>query len=73
MVTVVKERQIFLKDNIRIHFDKVKGLGKFLEIEIISNNFQKARKQMDKIISLLNLKENNFFNVSYSDLFIKKK
>lgn len=73
LVTVIKQRQIFLKDNIRIHLDTVKGLGKFLEIEIIYSNFQKARKQMEEIIFLLNLNENNFINVSYSDLLIKKK
>lgn len=32
---VDKQREIFLADNVRIHLDRVKGLGTFLELEAV--------------------------------------
>ena len=32
---VDKQREIFLVDNVRIHLDRVKGLGSFLELEAV--------------------------------------
>lgn len=73
LVTVTKDREIFIRNNFRIHLDKVKGLGKFLEIEVIFGSLVQARKQLKKLISELGLDENSFVKVSYSDLLINKK
>lgn len=74
IVTVKKHREIFIRDNIRIHLDKVKGLGSFLEIEIIYNNIHSAKKQLNEISEYIRLnKKNNFIKNSYSDLLIKRK
>jgi predicted adenylyl cyclase CyaB len=73
LVTVDKRRDIFIKKNTRIHLDKVRGLGKFLEIEIIYENFLKAKSQMKGLISLLKLDETNFIKESYSDLLINRR
>lgn len=73
LVRVVKKREIFIKDNVRIHLDSVKTLGKFLEIEVIYDNLSKAKIQMTKLIEDLNLNKKDFIKVSYSDLLINKK
>ncbi len=73
LISVQKKREIFIKDNIRIHLDNVKGLGKFLEVEIIYTNNKSPRSLMKEIILYLNLNENDFIQCSYSDLLIKQK
>ena len=71
-VVVDKEREIFIYDNIRIHLDKVKKLGSFLEIEIIYNSFKEAKKTMNELIEYFNLEEKDFIKESYSDMLIRK-
>lgn len=73
LVKVVKKRDIFIKDNIRIHLDTVKTLGKFLEIEVIYYDLSKAKIQMTKLIKDLKLNNKDFIRVSYSDLIINNK
>jgi len=73
IAAVEKSRDIFVRKNVRIHVDRVKKLGTFLEIEIIYENFQKARKQMNELIKELKLNRKNFIKKSYSDLIIKKR
>jgi predicted adenylyl cyclase CyaB len=72
LVTVEKVREIFLFDNIRIHLDKVKNLGEFLEFEVVFDSFQKARAQMKFLISYFKLDSKKFINNSYSDILLKK-
>lgn len=68
LVRVTKSREIYIHKNVRVHLDTVKGLGKFLEIEIIYKDLNSARKQMKGLITLLDLDEKKFIKNSYSDL-----
>lgn len=70
LVIVNKKRDIYIHNNIRVHIDTVKGLGRFLEIEIIYENLSKAKEQMKGLISKFQLNENKFIKGSYSDLLI---
>jgi len=72
LVTVDKRREIFIRENIRVHIDTVKSLGNFLEIEIIFTSLIKAKEQMKEITEFLKLKEKEFIKVSYSDILINK-
>lgn len=72
LVTVIKKREIFIKDNIRIHLDNVNNLGKFLEIEIMFEEINKAKKLMKELTEFLNLKTKDLIKSSYSDLLINK-
>lgn len=72
LVTVSKKREIFIYDNVRIHLDKVKNLGVFLEFEIIFSSIDKAKKQMKEMIDHFGLDENKFIKNSYSDLLLKE-
>jgi len=70
LAIVHKQRDIFLENNTRIHLDTVKGLGKFLEIEVVYKDIVKAKKQMEQLIASLGLNEEDFIKESYSDLLI---
>jgi adenylate cyclase class 2 len=73
LVTVIKKREIYIHKNIRVHIDTVKGLGKFIEIEIIYDDISKAKDLMNNLVTELNLDENKFIKVSYSDLLINRR
>lgn len=73
LVTVIKKREIYIRKNIRVHIDTVKGLGKFIEIEIIYDDISKAKDIMNNLVTELNLDENKFIKVSYSDLLINRR
>jgi predicted adenylyl cyclase CyaB len=73
LIKVEKLRNVYLSNNVRVHIDIVKNLGKFLEIEIIYDNFSHAVKQMAALVSTLGLDESRFIKVSYSDLLINRK
>lgn len=72
-VIVEKKREIFASKNVRIHIDNVKGLGKYLEFEVIFNSIKTARKTLDELIGHFKLDESAFIRGSYSDLKIKKE
>lgn len=71
-VTVEKKREIFIADNVRIHLDTVKGLGKYLEFEVIFKSIKNARRVLEGLIEHFKLDESAFIKGSYSDLLIKK-
>jgi len=73
LINVKKLREITILDNVRIHIDKVMGLGNYLEIEIIVSSIKTANKTMKGLIKSLELEEKNFIKVSYSDLLLNKK
>ncbi len=68
LIKVIKKREIYIQNNVRVHLDKVTGLGNFLEIEIIYSDLLNAKKQMAQLTGLLNLDETKFIKNSYSDL-----
>lgn len=72
-IKVVKKRDIYIDKNVRVHLDKVKDLGSFLEIEIIYDEILKAKKQMKELIFKLDLDERKFIKESYSDLLINRR
>lgn len=73
LVVVDKHRTLYHLENTRIHFDKVKGLGNFIELETkVINGKSKARKEFLRIMNLLDLKPENQILSSYSDLILIK-
>ena len=71
-VVVDKKRNIFFIENVKFHIDEILGLGKFIEIEAISENdtysHQELKMQCQKYIDLFQLKRKDFMSLSYSDL-----
>jgi len=74
LVVVDKHRTLYHLFNTRIHFDKIKGLGNFVELETkVVNNKIKAKIEFLVIMQLLDLNPENQILNSYSDMILMKK
>ena len=74
VVTVKKKRELYIYQNVRIHIDSVKSLGKFLEFEAACRNkidFKEAPLKLKKLASKFKISSKNLIKLSYSDLFQK--
>ena len=70
MVVVDKIRRVYLKQNVRIHLDKVRGLGTFVEIESVGpvKDFPRLKRQAEAMAEMLGLRRRDLIRGSYSDL-----
>jgi predicted adenylyl cyclase CyaB len=68
---VIKKRDLFIYQGIRIHIDKVESLGNFIEFEIpiISSN-EEASKAMNFLIQKFSVQESDLVQNSYIDLMV---
>lgn len=76
--TVVdKKRRIYFIGNVKFHFDRVDGLGTFVEVEAIDKDgrlgVDKLKDQCRHYQQLLGVQEKDFIAESYSDLLLAKK
>ena len=75
-VVVHKTRRIYFVDNVKFHFDDVKELGKFMEVEAIDETgelgLKRIQQQCDYYASFFNIIPADYIAVSYSDLLLKK-
>lgn len=71
---IKKQRQLWLIGTTRIHLDRVKSLGSYLELETVlkNSNYKKAREGHQQIINRLQLGRYKKINRSYSDLLPAK-
>jgi len=71
-IVVDKHRQIYFDGNVKVHLDRVEGLGMFLEIEAIdadgSRTEEDLRIQCDFFIDLFSVADSDLVENSYSDL-----
>ena len=72
-LVVDKVREIYTAENLRIHLDRIKGVGIFLEFEIIYESLDEAKKLMKELMKHFQFKKSDFIKESYSDLVLKKK
>lgn len=72
LTEVNKKREIVICDEVRIHLDKVEGLGLFLEFEVVYKNLNSAKKKMSELIKFFRLNEQDFIKHSYSDMVLSK-
>lgn len=76
-VAVDKKRKIYFIDNVKFHFDEVKSLGTFLEVEAIDKDgsigIEKLKEQCRQYAQLLGVREEHYIAESYSDLLLAKK
>jgi predicted adenylyl cyclase CyaB len=72
---VAKRREIYFVGNVKIHLDRVRGLGKFVEVEAMtrSGNMRKVRAQAAKFQKLFGIAPKDIVSLSYSDLILKKR
>jgi predicted adenylyl cyclase CyaB len=75
-VVVDKKRKIYFVDNVKFHFDEVKELGTFIEVEAIDKDgtigLEKLQEQCRFYASLLEVQDTDYIAESYSDLLLRK-
>lgn len=69
---VEKQREIFLVDNVRVHLDRVSGLGDFLELEAVFDASAEAelreRAKVDQLMHVLGVAPDDLLETSYEGL-----
>jgi predicted adenylyl cyclase CyaB len=76
VLTVVdKRREIYFVGNVKIHLDRVRGLGTFVEIEAMtrSGDIRKVRAQAARFQKLFAISPQDIVSLSYSDLILNKQ
>ncbi len=64
----------FSIENSRIHIDSVKGLGEFVEFEVVVNRGKaQARKLMQSLMRVFEIETKSLIAGSYSDMPLRKK
>lgn len=71
-VWVKKHRYIYKLDNVTFELNKVEGLGDFLDIEVMSDNIEKAKEKIWEIAKLLGLKKEDVEPRLYQELLKEK-
>ena len=72
LAVVDKRREIYFVRNVKIHLDRVRRLGKFLEVEAISRsgNVKKIRSQARQFQVLFGIGAKDMVAESYSDMIL---
>jgi adenylate cyclase class 2 len=75
-VTVDKQRKIYFIGNVKFHFDIIRDLGNFVEVEALDEAghipSERLKEQCRYYASFFALTDSDYINKSYSDLIIKK-
>ncbi len=73
-VVINKIRRIYFIDNVKFHFDTIKSLGTFVEVEAIDKTgtigIEKLKEQCSKYQDLFGIENSDFVSLSYSDLIL---
>jgi predicted adenylyl cyclase CyaB len=73
MAEVRKERTLLMRGNIRLHLDRVEGLGDFGEIEAVLESGEISESNRDavrEILSALDINERDLIGVSYFEMML---
>src|SRR3989449_2131714 len=72
LAVVDKRREIYFAGNVKIHLDRVRGLGRFVEVEAISRSgrVRRIREQARNFQKLFGIAHADMVAESYSDLVL---
>lgn len=75
LAVVDKRREIYFVKNVKIHLDRVRRLGKFLEVEAISRtgDVKRIRSQARQFQELFGIAAKDIVAESYSDLILAER
>jgi len=73
LAVVDKRREIYFAGNVKIHLDRVRGLGRFVEVEAISRSgrVRRIREQARNFQKLFGITSADIVAESYSDLVLR--
>lgn len=72
---VKKVRSLYMSGRTRLHFDKVEGLGNFIELEVVlanNDSLESAEDEAKALMKHLNIKACDLVDVAYVDLLEAK-
>lgn len=73
---VDKMRKIYFIDNVKFHFDRVQGLGSFVEVEAIDSDgtigVDKLKAQCAHYAAFFGIQPDDYIAFSYSDMILEK-
>lgn len=71
---VEKRRKIYFVENVKFHFDQIRGLGSFIEVEAIDKDgligIEKLKEQCNFYTDFFEIDPKNIVAESYSDLIL---
>jgi adenylate cyclase, class 2 len=73
LAVVTKERILMKRDNIRLHLDRVEGLGIFGEIEAVvapGDDPENSRGAVEELLSTLEIDPRSLIDVAYFELLL---
>ena len=75
LAVVDKQREIYFVGNVKIHLDRVRGLGTFVEVEAMTRtgDIRKVRAQAARFRRLFAIPAADIVPQSYSDLILQKR
>jgi predicted adenylyl cyclase CyaB len=74
IAVVEKARTLMMRDNVRLHLDKVARLGDFGEIEAViadGEDPERSRSAVNEILAALNVGKGDLIDVSYFEMLAK--
>ncbi len=75
LAEVRKHRTLLTRRNVRLHLDRVDGLGSFGEIEAVLDDkasIETARAEIDELLSTLGIGAADLIDVSYFELMVRR-
>jgi predicted adenylyl cyclase CyaB len=73
--TVRKQRRLYMRGQTRIHVDCVEGLGNFMELEVVLNEFQTpadGRAIAEDLMKSLGVESHHLVEAAYVDLLAQR-
>ncbi|MFT5135306.1 MAG: adenylate cyclase class IV [Arenicella sp.] len=74
IATVAKTRRLLISGRTRIHIDEVKGLGNFIELEVVLSEGESiagGQSEAKKLMDRLQIREQDLIAQAYVDLILK--
>jgi predicted adenylyl cyclase CyaB len=74
IATIDKVRILMTRDNVRLHLDRVVGLGEFGEIEAViadGDTPERSRRAVDEILAALGVSQADLIGMSYFEMLAK--
>ncbi len=75
IATVRKTRNLMMRDSVRLHLDRVEGLGEYGEIEAVlaeNEEAERSRSVVDELLGALGISPANLIEESYFEMLLAR-